>query len=544
MDELRERLRAKEMPEKPRQVAERELARLARVNPASPEHAVARAYVDWLLSMPWTEEAPTNLDIARARQVLDEDHYDLEDVKDRILEYLAALKLSGGRRATILCLVGPPGAGKTSLGRSVAKALGRPFHRFSLGGMRDEAEIRGHRRTYIGAMPGRLIKAVRNAGVVNPVVVLDEVDKIGSDFRGDPASALLEALDPEQNSSFVDNYLDTPYDLSKVLFITTANSLDPIPGPLLDRMEVIRLGGYTLEQKVEIAKRHLVPRQLLDNGLDKPGVRFMGPALRCMIEEHTREAGLRQLERVIGRVCRKIARKVAEGGQAPKKVLQRDLESYLDAPPFQPGPPKRAWRPGIATALAWTPTGGEILHIEANLVEPGEGRLRLTGQLGDVMKESASAALSFLRSRAKELGIPEEMFTKRDLHAHIPAGAIPKDGPSAGLAMASAFASEMLGAPVDRTLAMTGEITLKGVALPVGGVKEKALAAARAGMKRLVLPALNRRDLEKVPESIREKMEFFFVEDADEALALAIPKLGARKAAAEKKRASSRKKDL
>jgi len=522
-EELRQRLTKKEMPQAARDVAEKEIGRLERINVASPEYTVARTYVDWLLTMPWVETAPVVTDIALAKQVLDEDHYDLSEVKDRILEFLSVMKLTKGHQAPLLCLVGPPGTGKTSLGKSIARATGRPFHRFSLGGMRDEAEIRGHRRTYIGAMPGRIVKAIKLAAVKNPVIMLDEVDKIGMDFRGDPASALLEVLDPEQNSNFIDNYLEVPFDLSGVLFITTANLLDPIPAPLRDRMEVIRLGGYTTSEKLEIARRYVVPRQLKANGLSQRQIRFGKDGLLGIIERYTRESGLRELDRLVAQVCRKVARTVAEGNTKAVSVGKSSLQRYLGPPRHLDELAHRVWRPGIATGLAWTQVGGEMLFIEVNKM-PGKGKVVMTGQLGDVMKESATAAISYLQTHSAALGLSPKIFEEHDIHVHLPAGATPKDGPSAGIAMACAILSELLGVEVDRHTAMTGEITLKGQVLPIGGLKEKSLAAARAGIKQLILPEENRADLDKVPDEVKAKLEFKFVREMGEVLAMALPK--------------------
>jgi ATP-dependent Lon protease len=521
IDELAERIQEKPLPDYARQTAQKELQRLRVMQPASAEYTVARTYLEWILDVPWLEGTQDVIDVPGAKKILDEDHYDLEKVKDRILEYLSVRKLKQDMKGPILCFVGPPGVGKTSLGRSIARAMGRKFYRISLGGMRDEAEIRGHRRTYIGAMPGRILKGLKQVGANNPVLMLDEVDKIGSDYRGDPAAALLEVLDPEQNNTFTDHYLDMPFDLSKVMFITTANMLDPVPGPLKDRMEVIHLAGYTLREKVMIAKKYIIPKQITENGLAGTKIGFQDAALQRIIEGYTREAGLRNLEREIGNICRKIARRVAEGGKAPSKVTPETVTELLGGPRFFNEMAQRTSAPGVAVGLAWTPVGGEILFIEASMTVGG-GRFTLTGQLGDVMKESAQAALTYLHSRAEELGIPEDAFCRRDIHLHVPAGAIPKDGPSAGITLCTALASLMAGRRVRNMLAMTGEITLKGNVLPIGGVKEKALAAARAGIKDLVLPKRNEHDLEQIPEDVRAKMRFHLVENMDEVLSIAL----------------------
>ena len=488
VDELQFRLEEAELPAHAMKEAERELNRLKRTPPHSPDHQVIRNFLEWLIELPWSKSTEDNLDLHQAREILDEDHYNLEKVKKRILEYLAVRKLKPDMKGPILCFVGPPGTGKTSLGRSIARALGRKFVRLSLGGVRDEAEIRGHRRTYVGALPGRIIQSIRRAGSNNPVFILDEVDKIGADFRGDPSSALLEVLDPEQNSTFSDHYLEVDFDLSKVMFITTANLLDPIPPALRDRMEVLELTGYTEEEKLEIAFSHLLPRQLEAHGLTKEQMEVAPEAVRRVIASYTREAGLRNLEREIAALCRGVAREVAEGGRQQVKLTEADVAQYLGPPRFFRDAALDHPEPGVATGLAWTPAGGDILFIEA-LRMPGKGNLKLTGQLGDVMKESASAALSYIRARAPFLGIEEDFFEKADLHIHVPAGAIPKDGPSAGVAMLCALVSLLSGRPVKKGLAMTGEITLRGHVLPVGGIKDKVLAAHRAGIQEIILPA-------------------------------------------------------
>ena len=493
VDELQFRLEEAGLPPHALKEAERELARLKRTPPTSPDHQVIRNYLEWMIELPWSVATEDNLDLAQARAILDEDHYDLEKVKKRILEYLAVRKLKPDMKGPILCFVGPPGTGKTSLGRSIARALGRKFVRLSLGGVRDEAEIRGHRRTYVGALPGRIIQSMRRAGSHNPVFILDEVDKIGADFRGDPSSALLEVLDPEQNFSFSDHYLDVGFDLSKVMFITTANLLDPIPPALRDRMEVLELPGYTEEEKLEIAFSHLIPRQLEAHGLTAENLEITREGVRLVIASYTREAGLRNLEREIAALCRGVAREVAEGSRTQVKVDAAEVGQYLGPPRFFREAALDHPEPGVATGLAWTPAGGDILFIEV-LRMPGNGSLKLTGQLGDVMKESAAAALSYIRARAPFLGIEEDFFEKSDLHIHVPAGAIPKDGPSAGLAMLCAVVSLLSGRPVKKGLAMTGEITLRGHVLPVGGIKNKVLAAHRAGLKEIILPAQNRVD--------------------------------------------------
>ncbi|MBM4286506.1 MAG: endopeptidase La, partial [Deltaproteobacteria bacterium] len=503
--------------------AERELGRLKRTPPTSPDHQVIRNYLEWMIELPWSVSTEDNLDLAQARQILDEDHYNLEKVKKRILEYLAVRKLKPDLKGVILCFVGPPGTGKTSLGRSIARALGRTFVRLSLGGVRDEAEIRGHRRTYVGALPGRIIQSLRRAGSNNPVFILDEVDKIGADFRGDPSSALLEVLDPEQNFSFSDHYLDVGFDLSKVMFITTANLLDPIPPALRDRMEVLELPGYTEEEKLEIAFQHLAPRQLEAHGLTAAQVELTPEAVRWLIGAYTREAGLRNLEREVASLIRGAAREIVEGAREHVRIGPDDLAAYLGPPRFFKEAALDRPTPGVATGLAWTSTGGDILFIEA-LRMPGKGDLRLTGQLGDVMKESAAAALSYIRARAPFLDIDEDFFDKADLHIHVPAGAIPKDGPSAGLAMLSALVSLLSHRSVKKGLAMTGEITLRGDVLRVGGIKNKVLAAHRAGLQEIMLPAQNEVDLEDVPSQVRDHLTFHFVDRLDQALEIAFPR--------------------
>jgi len=518
---LKERFSKMELPEEVRKEVERELARLERLPSSSPDHHVTRTWLEFVLDLPWNVETEDVLDIARARQVLDEDHFNLKEVKSRILEHLGVLKLNPGAKAPILCFVGPPGTGKTSLGQSIARALGRKFERMSLGGMHDEAELRGHRRTYIGAMPGRIIQALRRAGAKNPVLMLDEVDKLGRDFRGDPASALLEILDPEQNKTFRDNYLDLPFDISKVLFITTANALDTIPQPLLDRMEVLRLSGYSEEEKLEIARKYLIPRQIKEAGLTAEQCRIGDDVVRRIVQAYTREAGLRQLERAIGRVARKVALRFAEGATDPVTVSPDDLAEMLGPERFFPEQMRKNLPPGVATGLAWTETGGDVLYIEATLLPEGKG-LTLTGHLGEVMQESAKAAQSYIWSHAEEYGIDRSAFKDCGVHIHVPAGAIPKDGPSAGVTMAVALTSLYTKTPVRDDTAMTGEITLTGMVLPVGGIKEKVLAARRAGLKRVILPKPNQSDLRELPEQVRADMEFIFVERIEQVFSEAL----------------------
>ncbi len=533
LDELRQKVEAAGMTEEAKKEALRELDRLAKMPPAAAEYTVARTYLDWLIALPWNAETTDNLDIGVARDVLDEDHWGLEKVKDRILEYLAVKTIRPAGKDPILCFVGPPGVGKTSLGRSIARALGRKFHRISLGGMRDEAEIRGHRRTYIGALPGQIIQGLRRAESKNPVFMLDEIDKLGMDFRGDPASALLEVLDPEQNVAFRDHYVDVAFDLSKILFITTANILDPVPPALRDRMEIIELAGYTEEEKIHIAKKHLVPKQLRDHGLAEAPIDWTDDALRLLVRSYTREAGLRSLEREIGAVTRKLAKRRVEGHTGPIAVTESLVGELLGAPKHQlEEVAERTRVPGVAVGLAWTPTGGDILFIEATRMKGGK-TLTLTGQLGDVMKESVQAALSWARSHASELGIRSDYWETSDLHVHVPAGAIPKDGPSAGVTMVTTLVSLMTQRPVRPRLAMTGEVTLSGRVLPVGGIKEKVLAAKRAGVTTVILPKRNEKHLlEDVPQSAREGMIFHLVESVDQVLDLAledpIPRGGSR----------------
>ena len=534
--ELRRRIEAAGLPEEARREAERELARLAGISPASPEHGMVVTYLEWLAALPWNRESGGGIDVHRAREVLDQDHYDLDKIKDRILEYLAVRKLRRERAATtpppvtgdppahepILCFVGPPGVGKTSLGQSIARALGRRFVRMSLGGARDEAEIRGHRRTYIGALPGRIIQGLRRAETRDPVFMLDEIDKIGADWRGDPSSALLEVLDPAQNDTFVDNYLGVAFDLSQVLFIATANTLDTIPGALRDRMEVLLLSGYTDAEKIGIATQYLIPKQRAAHGLTPDELGFEPDAIRAIIRGYTREAGVRNLEREIAAVARKVARRIAEGRREPVRVTASSVAEYLGRPRFFDEVAERTTRPGVATGLAWTPAGGDVLFVEATMMPSGEERLVLTGMLGDVMRESAQAAVSYVWSNAGALDIDPKIFEGKTIHIHVPAGAIPKDGPSAGVTMTTALASLATRRPVRSDVAMTGEITLRGKVLPVGGVKDKILAAARAGMTKVILPAENERDLEDIPSDVREKMEFHLVESMDEVVSLAL----------------------
>jgi ATP-dependent Lon protease len=512
IEQYRSKIKKAKMPKEVAEEAERQLGRLERMHPDAAETATLRNYLDWMVSLPWAKSTKDNLDLKKAQKILDEDHYGLDKIKDRIIEHLAVRKLKKDSKGPILCFVGPPGVGKTSLGKSIARALGRKFVRMSLGGVHDEAEIRGHRRTYVGALPGRVIQSIHQAGTNNPVFMMDEVDKIGADFRGDPSSALLEVLDPEQNHSFRDNYLGVPFDLSNVMFVTTANMLDPIQPAFRDRMEIIQLSGYTEEEKLEIAKRHLIPKQVAEHGLKKTQIQFTDEGIRAIINLYTQEAGLRNLEREIASVCRKVAKQVATGEKKARKIHTDNLDQFLGRPKvFQEELLKRD-QIGVATGLAWTPVGGDVLFVEATAMK-GRGGLTLTGQLGDVMKESAQAALSYARSHAKEFGISEDFFSKHDIHVHVPEGAIPKDGPSAGVTMATAILSLLTGKAVHRKIAMTGEITLRGEVLPVGGIKEKVLAARRAKIDTVILPSLNKRDLEDVNETIRKEMNFVFVDD-------------------------------
>ena len=521
VEELRERLHAIPLPEDVRKAAERELSRLERLPSAAAEHGVIRTYLEWILTLPWDASTPDNLDLEHAQTVLDHDHYDLEKVKERIIEYLAVSKLKDDLSGPILCFVGPPGVGKTSLGHSIANALERKFVRISVGGVRDEAEIRGHRRTYIGAMPGTIIRALRDAESKNPVFLIDEIDKMGNDFRGDPSSAMLEVLDPEQHSSFRDHYLDLPFDLSKVLFICTANTTDTIPSPLLDRMDVIQLSGYTEDEKFGIARKYLIPKQLRAHGLTTRRVAIHDKALRLVIREYTREAGVRNLERQIAALLRKAATQIARGAAEKLKVDEARAREWLGPRRFSHEVRKRTSEPGVATGLAWTPAGGEILFIEAGAYD-GKGRLKLTGQLSEVMQESAQTAFSWVRSRAVSLQLDPDWFAAHDVHIHVPAGAVPKDGPSAGVAMATAIVSLVTGRPVANDVGMTGEVTLTGQVLPIGGVREKVLAAQRAGLKRVILPRENGSDLEELPDDAREAMEFVLADELPEVLAAAL----------------------
>jgi len=521
VEELRVKLQKKGLPEYVMKAAEEELSRLAKMAPSSPEYVVSRTYIQWILDLPWTQSTKDRLDIKRAERILNKYHYDLEKLKKRILEYLAVRKLNPNHKGPILCLVGPPGTGKTSLGRAVAEALGRRFVRVSLGGVRDEAEIRGHRRTYIGSLPGRIIQGMKKAGANNPVFMLDEVDKIGLDFRGDPASALLEVLDPEQNVNFSDHYLELEFDLSKVIFITTANHLDPIPHALRDRFEVLELSGYTEEEKLQIAQRFIIPRQMQEHGLTQHHLKIAPMALRKIIQNYTREAGVRNLEREISAIMRKVAKEVAAGNQEPHLITPNNIEEYLGKPKFTLDQLDRVSVPGVAVGLAWTPSGGDILFVEATMM-PGKKELVLTGQLGEVMKESARAALSYLKSNYKALGLSESVFGDHDIHIHVPAGAIPKDGPSAGITLLTALASLFKDKPVKPKLAMTGEVTLRGIVLPVGGIKEKILAAIRSGVKEVIIPVDNKKDLDEIPKKILSQIRVHLVKEVPEVLKIAL----------------------
>jgi len=521
IEEFRTKIAKAKIPGEVAKEAEKQLSRLGQMHPDAAEASIIRTYLDWMVELPWSKSTRDKLDIKRAKIILDEDHYDLEKVKDRILEYLGVRKLNKNMKGPILCFVGPPGVGKTSLGRSIARALGRKFTRISLGGVRDEAEIRGHRRTYIGALPGRIIQGLKNAASNNPVFMLDEIDKVGADFRGDPSAALLEVLDPEQNHAFSDHYLNVPFDLSKVMFITTANLADPIIPALKDRMEIIELSGYIDEEKLKIARQFLVPRQIKENGITEHDFFITDEAVLGIINQYTREAGLRNLEREIAHLCRKIARKIAEGERKIPRVTAKNLSKFLGVPRFLPDQEKRRDEIGVATGLAWTPYGGDVLHVEATPME-GKGNLLLTGQLGDVMKESGQAALSYFRSRAARFGMKEKFYFSKDIHVHVPAGAIPKDGPSAGVTMATAIISALTGIPVRSDVAMTGEITLRGRVLPIGGLREKSLAALRSKIYTVIAPVQNEKDLDEIPKHICRRLEFKFVKHMDEVLDIAL----------------------
>ena len=538
ISELRKQIDKAKMPPEVKREADKQLRRLEQMHPESSEASLVRTYMDWLVELPWSKRTKDNLDLEKAKQVLDQDHYNLEKVKERILEYLAVNKLRRKIKGPILCFVGPPGVGKTSLGRSIARALERSFVRVSLGGVRDEAEMRGHRRTYVGALPGRIIQGIKQAGSNNPVFMLDEIDKVGADFRGDPSAALLEVLDPEQNHAFSDHYLNLPFDLSNVLFICTANLLDPVPPALADRMEVIQLSGYTNEEKLEIARKFLIPRQLEDNGISAKHLEFSNDALLRIIAEYTKEAGLRNLERELASICRKVARKVAEGKSELIKLTRANIHSFLGAPKFLPEAEQEHHEIGVGTGLAWTSAGGEVLYVEASLSK-GRGNLTLTGQLGDVMKESAQAAVSYARAHAKTLGIEEDFYQKLDIHIHVPAGAIPKDGPSAGITMATALISALTKRPVNRDVAMTGEITLRGRVLPIGGLKEKSLAAFRAGIKTVILPDRNEKDMDDIPKALRRKLHWVLAKNMSDVLKNAL--LNGKRDAKESRRAAAAK---
>ncbi|MBI2604797.1 MAG: endopeptidase La [Deltaproteobacteria bacterium] len=521
MQELRDKVASAKMPPEAEQEALKQLARLERMHPDASEASMLRTYIDWLIDMPWSKSTKDTLDIVKAKQILDEDHYNMTKVKERVLEYLAVRKLKEKMKGPILCFAGPPGVGKTSLGKSIARALGREFVRISLGGVKDESEIRGHRRTYVGALPGRIVQGLKQVGTNNPVFVLDEIDKLGSDFRGDPSAALLEVLDPEQNYSFRDHYINVAFDLSNVMFLATANMLDTIPGPLRDRMEIIQLPGYTEEEKVRIAQQYLIKKQIFENGISDKHVAFREEGIKSIIEGYTREAGLRNLERTIATICRKTAKRVAEGNEEKVTVTPEVVSKFLGPATYVREDEQDKDEIGIATGLAWTQVGGEILYIETTAMK-GKGGITLTGQMGEVMKESAQAAMGFIRSKAPEFGIDEDMFAKTDLHVHIPAGAIPKDGPSAGITMATAIVSRLSKVPVRRDIAMTGEITLTGKVLPIGGLKDKALAAMRHGIKTIIIPDKNKKDLEDIPEEYRAKLTFIPVKTFDEVLACAL----------------------
>ena len=538
--EIRKAIESAKMPENVQKEAFKQLGRLENMHPDASEAGIIRTYLDWMVELPWSKSSRDSLDIIRAEKILNEDHFYLDKIKERILEFLAVRKLKKKMKGPILCFVGPPGVGKTSLGKSIARSMNRKFVRISLGGVRDEAEIRGHRRTYIGALPGRIIQGMKQAGTNNPVFMLDELDKLGYDYKGDPSSALLEVLDPEQNHSFSDHYISQPYNLSNVMFIATANQIDPVPSALRDRMEVISLSGYTEEEKLEIARRFLVPRQTKENGLKEKNITFEDAAISEIIAKYTREAGLRNLEREIGSVCRKVARKVAEGNKRTVKVTPKNLHTFLGVPKFMREDDLEQNEVGVVNGLAWTPVGGEILHIEASQMQ-GKAGLTLTGQLGEVMKESAQAAHSYIRAHANELRIKPDFFKEHEIHVHVPAGAIPKDGPSAGVAMTTALVSLITGVPVRKDVAMTGEITLRGKVLPIGGLKEKILAAVRSEMKTVIIPIQNKKDLEDIPPEILKKVKIAPVRTIDEALKLALEKYPPPPATPSKEPASMKK---
>ena len=540
LEEFREKIAKARLPKEVGKEAEKQLSRLGQMHPDAAEASIIRTYLDWIVELPWSKSTRDRLDIKNAKLILDEDHYDLEKVKDRILEYLGVRKLNKQMKGPILCFVGPPGVGKTSLGRSIARALGRKFTRISLGGVRDEAEIRGHRRTYIGALPGRIIQGLKNSGSNNPVFMLDEIDKVGADFRGDPSAALLEVLDPEQNNAFSDHYLNVPFDLSKVMFITTANLADPIIPALKDRMEIIELSGYVDEEKLKIARQYLIPKQIKENGISDEDFNITDEAVLGIVNQYTREAGLRNLEREIANLCRKIARKIAEGEKKIPRVTAKNLSKFLGVPRFIPDQEQRGNEVGVATGLAWTPYGGDVLHIEATPLE-GKGSLLLTGQLGDVMKESGQAAMSYFRSRAARYGMKEKFYFSKDIHVHVPAGAIPKDGPSAGVTMATAIVSALTGIPVRSDVAMTGEITLRGRVLPIGGLREKSLAALRARIFTVIAPEQNEKDLDEIPLHIKRKLDFKFVKHMDEVLKIALQEDPDKTAVAKEKTATEPK---
>ncbi|CAK8712166.1 MAG: ATP-dependent proteinase, Serine peptidase, MEROPS family S16 [Candidatus Electronema aureum] len=522
IEELTKKITKKKLPKHARKEALKELKRLEMMHPDASEANIIRTYIEWIIDLPWKKSSTDLLDLVKAAKVLDEDHFGLEKVKERILEFLAVRKLNTETKGPILCFVGPPGVGKTSLGKAVARAMGRKFYRLSLGGMRDEAEIRGHRRTYIGAMPGRILQGLKSAGTCNPVFMMDEIDKIGSDYRGDPSSALLEVLDPEQNNTFSDHYMNIPFDLSKVMFITTANRTDTIPGPLMDRMEVIEIAGYTQEEKKAIARTYLLPRQAKENGIKLNHIKMDDSIIEMIIASYTEEAGVRNLERELGRICRKLARKIAEGGKGPYSISKNTVEKYLGPPKYLPDAELDTLaQPGLAVGLAWTSVGGVLLHIETSIV-PGKGSLLLTGKLGEVMKESAQAALTYCRSRSSELGVEKGYFESRDIHIHVPAGAIPKDGPSAGITMTVALCSAITEQKVRKGIAMTGEVTLRGRVLPIGGLKEKALAALRAGITKVIIPKDNEKDLVEIPDEMRRKLIFYPVSHMDEVIELTL----------------------